>query len=345
MRHLAPGLLSLIAIACAVAACGDDEPATPGDSATNGDAGGPGPSGDDAGGSSSGDATVTADGSSDAASGACTGKTGASGNRIVDVTVGSTKRSFDLHVPPTYDPSKGTPLVFVFHGYTMTAASIASASKFVSTADAHGMIVAFPTGLNSGFNAGECCGASVTAKVDDLGFTRAMVSSISKDYCVDAKRVYSTGFSNGGFMSYYLACEMADTFAAVASVAGTLGVPPADCKPKRPISLLHIHGTGDLVVPYLGGGVGANRSVATSVEAFRPLDTCPAGDGASVFAKDDVTCTQWACAAGTHVQHCAVTNGGHQWPGGEPLPDGGSPSPNLDASEAIAKFFEAHPLP
>lgn len=344
MRLLAPGLVSLLAIACAMAACGGDEAATPGDTITNGDAGGPGPT-DDAGGSNTGDGAATLDGSSEAATGACSGKTGAAGNRIVDVTVGTTKRSFDLHVPPTYDPAKAMPLVFVFHGYTMTAASIAAASKFVASADAHGMIVAFPTGLNGGFNAGECCGASVTQKVDDLGFTRAMISSITKDYCVDPKRVYSTGFSNGGFMSYYLACEMSETFAAVASVAGTLGVPPADCKPKRPISLFHVHGTGDLVVPYLGGGVGANRSVAASVEAFRTFDSCPVGDGTTVYVKGDVSCDKWACAAGTHVELCSVTGGGHQWPGGEALPYGGSPSPNLETSEAIARFFLAHPLP
>lgn len=332
--------VSLVALASACG--GDDGTPTPSDPTPQPEAGTTSSSGD-GGGSSSGDSS-TSDGST-TTTGSCTGKTGAAGNRTVEITVGGTKRSFDLHVPAAYDATKATPLVFVFHGYTMSASGIAAASRFTATADAHKMIVVYPTGLNSGFNAGECCGASVTSKVDDLGFTRDMVSSISKEYCIDAKRIYSTGFSNGGFMSYYLACEMSETFAAVASVAGTLGVPPDDCKPKRAVSLLHIHGTGDLVVPYNGGGLGGNRSVAASVQAFRTLDKCPAGDGTPSYSKDDVTCTRWACDAGTHVEHCAVANGGHQWPGGESLPYGGSPSPNLDSSETIAKFFEAHPLP
>lgn len=344
MRLLPPLAALAFAIASLATACGGDDGVTTPDAVpAPTEAGTTSSEGDDGGGSSSGDASGT-DGSP-TTTGTCTGKSGASGDRTVEITVGSTKRSFDLHVPAKYDPTKATPLVFVFHGYTMSASGIAAASKFVATADAHGMIVAFPTGLNSGFNAGECCGASVTSKVDDLGFTRDMVSTLSKEYCVDAKRIYSTGFSNGGFMSYYLACEMSETFAAVASVAGTLGIPPDNCKPKRPVSLLHVHGTGDLIVPYTGGGVGANRSVAASVQAFRTIDKCPAGDGTPSYTKGDVTCTRWTCDAGTHVEHCAVQNGGHQWPGGESLPYGGSPSPNLDASEAIAKFFEAHPLP
>ncbi len=233
----------------------------------------------------------------------------------------------------------------MFHGYTMTAASIASTTSFAKTADAHGFIVAFPSGTSGGFNAGDCCGGSVSAKVDDLGFTKDMIAKISADYCVDPKRVHSTGFSNGGFMAYRFACEMSDTFASVASVSGTIGIPPDTCKPKRPVAMLHIHGTSDIVVPYNGGGAGNNRSVAVSVQALRDVDGCAPGDGTGVYSKNDVTCTKWTCKSGSDVEHCAVQGGGHQWPGGTQLPYGGSPSPNLDASEAIATWFDQHPMP
>ncbi|MBS2019050.1 MAG: hydrolase [Deltaproteobacteria bacterium] len=341
MRTLFPAIVvSLVAAGALALACGGDDAASPipAEADAGSSSGSAGPDG-----STSGSDATTADASGGPA-GACTGKPGVAGDRTVEITVGTTKRSFDLHVPAKYDPTKATPLVLLFHGYTMNAKSIAEASKFSATADARGMIVAYPSGLNLGFNAGDCCGGSVAAKVDDVGFAREIVASIGKDYCVDTKRVFSTGFSNGGFMSYYLACEMSETFAAVASVAGTLGVSPDACKPKRPVSLLHIHGTGDTVVAYNGGGLAGNRSVATSVQAFRTIDKCPAGDGASSYSKGDVSCSKWTCEAGSHVELCTVTNGGHQWPGGETLPYGGSASPNLDSSETIAKFFEAHPL-
>ena len=276
----------------------------------------------------------------------CAGKTGAAGTRTVKIMSGGIERSFDLHVPANYDPSKRTPVVLLFHGYTMTAASIAKATHFSETADKRGLIVAYPDGTGGGFNAGDCCGTASSNKVDDLGFTRDLLGKIEGEYCVDEKRVFSTGFSNGGFFSYRLACELADKIAAVASVSGTIGIDPATCKPKRPVSLLHIHGTGDGVVPYLGGGIGNNRSVATSVNTFKTNNACATGDGKVVLTKGDVECKSWApCTGGTDVELCAVAAGGHQWPGGDLLPYGGAPSTNLVASEAIADFFAAHPMP
>ncbi|HSO31769.1 MAG TPA: PHB depolymerase family esterase [Labilithrix sp.] len=281
----------------------------------------------------------------DATSGAaCTGRTGAAGTRTVNLTSGGLSRTFDLHVPAGYDPTKRTPLVFVFHGYTMTSAGIASATRFASVADKHGMIVAFPSGTGTSFNAGDCCGTAASSKVDDVGFTRDMIASIGAEYCVDAKRVFSTGFSNGGYLSYRLACELSDQIAAIAPVSGVLGVSP--CTPKRPVPVLHIHGTSDLLVPYAGGGAALSPPVQDSVDAFRTKDACPAGDGKVVFEKDVVSCTSWGpCATGSDVELCTVTGGGHQWPGGELLPYGATRTLNLDASEAIATFFDAHPMP
>jgi len=277
---------------------------------------------------------------------ACAGKTGLTGKRTVSLPFASGTRTFDLHVPATYDPTKKTPLVLLFHGYTMTPASVAEASRFAAVADSRGMIVAFPSGTNGGFNAGECCGSAASSNVDDVGFTKAILTALRADYCIDDKRVFSTGFSNGGFFSYRLACEMADTFAAIAPVAGVIGIDPATCTPSRPVPVLHIHGTGDVVVPYLGGGVGLSRSVATTVDAFKTKNACPAGDGKVVYTKSDVACRTWGpCAAGSEVELCTVTGGGHQWPGGVALPYGGAPTTNLDASAVIADFFAKHPMP
>jgi len=274
----------------------------------------------------------------------CSGKPGTTGDKALTLTVGGKARTYNLHVPATYDPTKLTPLVFVFHGYTMTAAEIATASHFAAAADKHGMIVAFPQGLGNGFNAGDCCGTAQTDNVDDVAFTSAMIAAVDADYCVAPKRVFSTGFSNGGFLSYRLACDLSDKIAAIAPVAGGLRLDVAACNPKRPVPVLHIHGTGDLLVPY-SGAIGTNP-VSYSIDAFKTKNGCAAGAGKVVYTKSEVSCTKWdGCTAGADVELCTVTGGGHQWPGGDTLPYGGSASPNLDSSETIAAFFDAHPIP
>jgi polyhydroxybutyrate depolymerase len=342
-------LALLVAMTLSASACGSD-----GSSATGGDEGGAGPGpdpGSDGGPTDpDGHPPASPDGAAIDASGppppTCAGKTGAAGDRSITIMVDGKPRTFDLHVPATYDASKGTPLVFLFHGYTMTPAQIASATHFAATADARGLIVAFPTGIGQSFNAGDCCGQAVSDPDDDVAFTRAMITSIGGAYCVDPKRTYSAGFSNGGFFSYYLACELSDMIAAVAAVSGGLRVAPSACQPKRPVPLLHVHGTNDALVPFNGGGLGNAQPVSVSIDAFRTLNACAAGAGTVVYTKDDVSCTSWGgCTAGADVQLCTVTGGGHQWPGGDQLPYGPNLSANLDTSKAIADFFLAHAMP
>jgi polyhydroxybutyrate depolymerase len=312
----------------------------------------PSPEGDGEGGTTTtreGGSTVTPDGGGkdgSSTSPSCTGKTGITGDKPVALTVSGRQRTFDLHVPASYVPTKRTPLVFLFHGYTQTAAEIATATHFAATADTRGMIVASPSGIGNSFNAGDCCGTAVTETVDDVAFTKAMIAAIDAEYCVDPKRVFATGFSNGGFLSYFLACELADQIAAVAPVSGGLRVDAAACKPKRPVPLLHIHGTNDAVVPYNGGGFGNAKPVTESVDAFRTKNGCAAGAGKVVYTKGDVSCTKWdGCAANADVELCTVTGGGHQWPGGDAFVYGPTKSDNIIASEAIADFFEAHAMP
>jgi polyhydroxybutyrate depolymerase len=280
--------------------------------------------------------------------GPCKGKAGLAGDKNVELQSGGIDRVFDVHVPAKYDASKPAPLVFLFHGYTMSAKAIADATHFAEAADARGFILVVPegTGSQKSFNAGACCGTAPANGVDDVAFTKDMLASVSADFCVDSKLVFATGFSNGGMLSYRLACELSGTIAAAAAVAGTISIDTGSCKPARPVPMMHVHGTSDLVVAYNGGGLGGNESVVKRVATLRTANGCPNGNGADVYTKDDVSCTEWGpCNAASHVRLCKVTGGGHQWPGGESLPYGGSPSPNLDATNAIADFFEKHPMP
>lgn len=139
----------------------------------------------------------------------------------IDLEFGGTTRSYEIHLPPSYDGTRPLPLVLNFHGFTSS-------------------------GLDQSWNAGLCCGRSATLDVDDVGFTRAIIDDISSRACVDPSRVYATGMSNGGFFSHRLACEAADVIAAVAPVAGVLGIDEEACNPARPIPIIHLHGTGDM---------------------------------------------------------------------------------------------------
>ncbi|MBX7081979.1 MAG: hypothetical protein K1X88_22425, partial [Nannocystaceae bacterium] len=119
-------------------------------------------------------------------------------------------RRYNLYVPAGLDGSVAAPLVINLHGYTSNAAQQQLFSQFDPVADANGLVVAYPEGTDASWNAGTCCGTAVTNDVDDVGFVLAVIADVKARTCIDPKRVYATGMSNGGFMSHRLACEAAD---------------------------------------------------------------------------------------------------------------------------------------
>lgn len=182
----------------------------------------------------------------------CAGKTGVeAGDTNATITVGGTERSYIVHVPRNYTGDKPVPLVLDFHPMLFgTAASQRRSSGYAELADEEGFIVAYADGIDNAWNLGPCCTRS--REVDDFGLALAMVEKISSEACIDPKRVYAAGFSNGGGLSHYLACKSADVFAAVAPAAFDL-IEEVECEPSRPISVVIFRGTSDLIVPYAGG--------------------------------------------------------------------------------------------
>ncbi len=250
---------------------------------------------------------------------------------------GGRDRSFRLHVPASArnPPPGGAPVVFMFHGLRTTAAMMEPVTGLATTAAREGFVLVLPEGIEMSFDAGRCCGAAARDGVDDDGFTLAILDLLDRNLCVDLRRVYATGLSNGGHMAYRLACEHADVFAAVSSVAGVVATWP--CRPARPIPILHVHGTDDAVVRYDLGidGRGAERTVADWAErngcADRPTTTLQRGE---------VTCVAYpGCAAGVATELCTIAGGGHQWPGGRGLPLLGQTTQDLSASDASWAFF------
>jgi polyhydroxybutyrate depolymerase len=281
----------------------------------------------------------------------CSGKTGAAGDLTVHLTSGGYARDAILHVPASYDPTKGAMLVLNFHGFTSNAAEQVLLTAMNPVADAKDFVVAYPDGLGNGWNAGTCCTELQPAGVDDVQFTKDLLALLESEYCVDPRRVFSTGFSNGGFFSHMLACEMADTFAAVAPVSGVLGIPTDQCHPSRPVPVLDMHGTADPVVPYDGGpalklvpGV-VFASVASTITFWRGADSC-LGSPSIAYQQGDATCTLWGdCLGGADVELCTLEGDGHQWPDSSiDVPGLGNESTSINATKTIADWFLAHPM-
>lgn len=258
----------------------------------------------------------------------------------------SFERVYYSYVPSSYSSSSHPlPLVFIFHGYTNTAGQIASNSRFASIAEDEDFIVVFPQGMKDAlgkthWNIGNVHIGDwvLNSFVDDVGFIRALLESIKLDYNIDSKRIYSAGFSNGGYMSLLLACQLNEEFAAVAAVAGLMTPDMYEaCNPAHPTPVLLIHGDNDDIIPYLGSsGTKSADEVIEFWAGFNNCDSTPINIGVPNRNLDDGSTVEHLtfsnCENGSSVEHFKVIGGGHQWPGAYGNMD-------IDASEEIWNFF------
>lgn len=246
----------------------------------------------------------------------CDGLTGMPGRTVMTVENAGVTRSYILDVPDSYAGDKPVPLMLNFHPLLFDAAYAESNSMYRQLSEQEGFIVAFPDGQESAaWNVGPCCTQS--RDVDDVGFTRALVKQIQENYCVDKKRIYASGFSMGGGMSHYLACEAADLFAAVAPGHFDL-LAENTCAPARPITVIFFRSESDFVVPYEGGvkedapnGFRGRHTFLGAVGTFEKwaeINKCtdqPIDEGGGCQ-------THKQCDAGVEVTLCTVP-GGHSW--------------------------------
>jgi polyhydroxybutyrate depolymerase len=220
-------------------------------------------------------------------------------------------RTYLLHVPKSYDGTKPRPLVLDFHGYSRTSAGQKAASGWDAVSDREGLLVAYPDGVGSSWNVGGCCGSAGTSNIDDVGFARALVAQLATQLCVDLKRVYASGVSNGAGISARLGCEAADLFAGVALVSSDLRTQP--CQPRRPITEIAFRGTGDTLEPYEGGLVGPvgmqfqSPGARGSFELWKNINRCTGAPIASVKLCETYT----ECAEGVEVTLCTMPGVGH----------------------------------
>lgn len=262
------------------------------------------------------------------------------------IRIGSTDRNYTIYTPKSYSPGKTMPLVYVLHGFTQTAADISRYSAFNALADSFGFFAVYPSGISNGWNTNSGFPGGSTA--DDVGFIRILTDSLIARFGIDGDRVYSCGFSAGGFMSQRLACELSDRIAAIASVAGTMSDAAFKaCNPLRAVPVLHIHGTSDLVVSYNGGlsNISADKLMQFWVNKAGCNQT-PTKINIPDRVQEGST-AEWQrygpCSQSIEMAHIAVSSGGHTWPGSS---NSGVGTTNMDfsASAEIWQFFSRFSL-
>ncbi len=265
-------------------------------------------------------------------------------------------RMYRVHVPVKYDPATPTPVLFALHGGGGDMSYQANDEHYglISKSEREGFIAVFPNGYskwNSGklatWNAGSCCGDARDKNIDDVGFIKEVVGNVTRQLNVDRNRIFATGMSNGGMMSYRLACELSDMFNGIASVAGTDGT--TTCHPKKPISILHIHAKNDDHVLFNGGaGEKAFRdeskvtnfvSVPTTISKWVKTNSCNPTPK-RILEKPGVYCDRYSqCQGNVKVQLCATDTGSHSWPGGVKTRGSEPTSKAISANDVMWDFF------
>lgn len=297
-------------------------------------------------------------------------------------------RRYLVHVPNAYDNKTPFPLVLVFHGGGGNSDASPEYFRLNEKSDEAGFIVVYPEGTGKKafgkffgtWNAGRCCGDSLENKIDDVGFVDNMIEQLEKDFNIDEKRIFATGFSNGAQMSYRLACEMSDKIAAIAP-GGSMGT-FENCNLTRPVSIFAFGGTEDPCTPYGGGemcgGCVANfwnnigvpieyktyrcDGVEEHINKWRNLNNC-AKEYNIIYREQNTTCVSYMnCQDEAEIVLCTIKGGGHVWPGKKEYsiescktnPNSkictewekaiGPLIPDFNVNDMIWEFFKKHPI-
>ena len=279
----------------------------------------------------------------------------AAADLTISIESGGRTRSALVHVPPSYTGAEPVPLVLLLHGGGGNGAQAARSYRMDAVADRENFIVVYPNGTSRigsmlTWNAANCCGYAYERGVDDVAFIRALVDELERRYRIDPRRIYATGMSNGGMMTYRLACALSDRLAAIAPVAGALN--EQTCAPHSPLPVVIFHGTEDQQVLYDGGyGPGQfepryDEPVSHAVSFWVAHNGCSASPVTETSASGEIVKqTYGGGAAGAEVVLYTIVGGGHAWPGGEPpsRPGADVPTQAISASELMWAFFERHP--
>jgi len=261
------------------------------------------------------------------------------------------ERQYLLHVPPSFDRAKPTPLVISLHAAAMWPAQQMNLSRWNQLADEFGFIVVYPAGTGRRgapkfWNVNRSPGL-----MRDVRFISDLIDTLETAYNIDPARIYANGFSLGGGMAFVLSCVLSDRIAAVGMVSAAQTLPWSWCTDGHAVPMIAFHGTADLV-PYEGG---------PSPDPFNPLtfpavrewtahwarrNRCTLEPHESEVAADVTRLEYKSCADDANVVLYTIRGGGHTWPGGKPLPEWivGPTSRGIEATREMWAFFREHRL-
>jgi polyhydroxybutyrate depolymerase len=265
------------------------------------------------------------------------------------ITHDGIQRDYIVYIPELYDGTTTVPLVLNFHGYGSNAAQQMFYGDFRDIADTEGFLLVHPEGTtfigdqfwNVGF-------PGLSSTIDDVGFTEALIDELATLYAIDLDRVYATGMSNGGFMSFLLACQLSEKIAAVASVTGSMTQDTFnDCNAQLPTPVLQIHGTEDGVVLYNGNNLSI--PIADVISYWVDYNNCETTPTTTTLPDVDVSDGSTVEHSvyedgdnGITTEHMKVIGGGHTWPGS--VINTAGTNQDIDASMEIWLFFSRYDI-
>ena len=279
------------------------------------------------------------------------------GDHTRTLMMGEQKRTYLVHVPKGCDPEKAAPVVLALHGAAMDGPMMVWFTGLNKKSDEAGFVVVYPSGTGIGpfrtWNAGGFRGKMAEGRADDVAFIGKLLDDLGAVVKVDEKRVYACGMSNGAMMCYRLAAELSDRIAAIAPVAGTIAID--ESKPKRPVPVIHFHGTKDTLVPFeMAAGKTPSfmklKGVEDSIQTWVKLNGCDEKPKTDVLSKDgdEMKVTRKTYGGGkdgAEVVLVVIEGGGHTWPGQEPpVAFIGKSAVNISANDLMWEFFEKHPM-
>ncbi|MGH4031601.1 alpha/beta hydrolase family esterase [Actinomycetota bacterium Odt1-20B] len=258
---------------------------------------------------------------------------------VAHLNSGGSKRSYLIHVPADYNPRRATPVVLSFHGHKRTSAY----QERLTGMSGLPAIAVYPQGVTGTDSESAWQGAPYSAPVDDVLFTSDLISLLQRQLCVDARRVYVTGKSNGGGFVGVLACRMPGRIAAFAPVSGAFYPQGGACEPDRPAPVIEFHGTADTTIPYEGVPAKGLPPLPSWLADWARRDGCrPAPTSRDLG--DGVTRQRWhGCDGRSDLVHYRMGGLGHDWPSTVPNEDSDTPAA-LDATPLIWRFFREHRL-
>jgi len=278
---------------------------------------------------------------------------------IADHTIrsGGVERTYQLDVPASYDGKTAFPVVLALHALTEPYWHAPATAEFPKMARTYEFVGVAPSGRLDGST--PYWVAAPTTENRDVDFIADLLAKLEATMCIDARRVYSTGLSNGAQMSSLLACRLSDRITAIGPVSGEEYLAP--CR-GRPVPIMAFHGTADRVLPYTGGGLNATQIADTyfwkgnvpkgmpkplgidaSMRLWAEHNGCRP-EFAETIVSPHVRKREWrGCAADTVLY--VVEGGGHGWPG-NPVPafeaQFGPDTTEIDAGPLLWSFFFRH---